>query len=130
MWYFDEVKLLLVHHRLIKNFGGSHGLRDIERIKFVVNAPKLVVFEQEQYPTLFVKAAVYIHNIIADHPFTDGNKRTGISAGLIFLQKNGASLIMQTGELEDFAVRVATEHLDIQSIASWLEQHCQKKLTR
>ncbi len=121
--YIAEQEILLAHFKLIERYGGSHGVRDLERIKSVVAAPKQEVFGVEQYVSLFEKAAVYLRNIIGDHPFADGNKRTGISIAVVFLQLNGQHIKAQKGELEDFAVRVATEHLDVPAIADWLEQH-------
>ncbi len=122
--YLSEEEILLAHFKLIERYGGSHGTRDLERIKSVVDAVKQEVFGVEQYRDIFEKAAVYIRNIIADHPFGDGNKRTGITAGVLFLKRNKIIFTAKRGELEDFSVRVATEHLDISQIAKWLKQHC------
>jgi death-on-curing protein len=121
--YLVEEEILLVHFKLIERYGGSHGLRDSERVKSLVDAPRQAVFGVEQYPGLFQKAAVYARNIIGDHPFVDGTKRTGITAAIMFLRRNGQKFTAETGELEDFAVRVATEHPDVPVIAAWLEEH-------
>jgi death-on-curing protein len=123
MWYFSEEELLLIHYKLIEKFGGSHGVRELERLRSALNAPKQSAFGSDQYETVFDKAAVYIRNIIGDHPFIDGNKRTGISAGLFFLQKNGITIQIKKGNLEDFAVKVAVDKLDVADIAKWLEEH-------
>lgn len=123
MWYFDEEALLLTHYKLVERFGGSHGVRSIDRIRSVLEAPRQNVFGKEQYPSVFDKAAVYIRNIIGDHPFVDANKRTGMTAGLMFLQKNKVDLQFKQGELEDFAVRVATESLSVEDISRWLKAH-------
>jgi death-on-curing protein len=122
--YLAAEEILLAHFKLIERFGGSHGVRDISRVKAVVAAPRQEAFGTEQYPTLFEKAAVYARNIIADHAFVDGNKRTGIAAAVIFLQRNGQKFRAKQGELEDFAVLIATDHLDIATIADWLKDHC------
>ncbi len=121
--YLAEEEILLAHFKLIERYGGAHGVRSRERIKSVVNAPKQAVFGTEQYPDLFEKAAVYARNIIGDHPFNDGNKRTGITVAIMFLQRNGQKFKAKKGELEDFAVRIAIEHPDIPAIAAWLERH-------
>jgi len=122
--YFSEEEILLVHFKLIERYGGAHGTRVLERVRAVVAAPQQETFGEEQYTTLFEKAAVYARNIIGDHPFADGNKRTGITVAVMFLQQNGQTFKAQKGELEDFAVQVATEHLDVSAIATWLELHC------
>lgn len=121
--YLTAEEILRLHFQVVEDFGGSHGIRDENRIKSVVNAPAQIVFGTEQYPTVFEKAAVYMRNIIADHPFTDGNKRTGVTAAGIFLIRNGLELTATSKALEDFAVKVATEKLDIATIAAWLKKH-------
>lgn len=123
MHYLTLEEILRLHFQIIEDFGGSHGVRDESRLKSVTEAPKQEVFGQEQYPSLFEKAAVYIRNIIGDHPFSDGNKRSAVTVGGIFLLRNGQSLTATPKELEDFAVQVATEHLDVPAIASWLQAH-------
>ena len=86
------------------------------------------VFGQYLYLTIFEKAAVLMRGVIADHPFADGNKRTGTMAALIFLNLNNydTSALTDT-ELEDFAVQVAVEHLDVLTIAAWLKSHSKKR---
>ena len=108
---------------VIEEYRGSHGIRDEGRVKSVVEAPRQEAFGKEQYPDVYQKAAVYMRNIIGDHPFTDGNKRTGVTVGGIFLLRNDIHLTASTQELEDFAVQVAVEHLSVQEIAHWLKNH-------
>jgi death-on-curing protein len=122
--YLSEREIMLAHFKLIERFGGSHGVRDLERVRSVIAAPGQEVFGVEQYTDIFEKAAVYARNIIGDHPFIDGNKRTGITAAIMFLQYNGKKFTAKKGELEDFAIRIATDNLGVAVIAEWLEKHC------
>lgn len=119
--YVSLEEILRIHFQLIEDFGGSHGVRDEGRLKSAVQAPKQIVFDQEQYESLFDKAAVYLRNIIGDHPFSDGNKRTAVTICGIFLARNGKPLTPNPIELEDFTLRVATEHLTIDEISGWLK---------
>lgn len=116
MWFFNEEEILLLHYKTIEQFGGSHGIRDLGRLKSALTSPKTKYDE-----SVTEKAAVYSRSIIGDHPFIDGNKRTGIMASVIFLEKNSISLSIRQGELEDFAVKIAIEKLDVQQIAKWLK---------
>src|SRR5690606_21874800 len=102
MTYSSAEEILFLHFNVIQDFGGRHGVRDEGRVKSVVEAPKLEAFGVEQYKTIHEKAAVYMRNIIADHPFVDGNKRTGVTVAGIFLNRNGYSLTATPKELEDF----------------------------
>lgn len=124
IFFLNLEELLRLHFQLIEDYGGSHGIRDESRLQSVIVAPKQNVFGKEQYGSIFYKAAVYLRNIIGDHPFVDGNKRTALTACVILLARNGAILTANPQELEDFTVQVATNHLTIEHIASWLERNC------
>lgn len=118
MNFLDAKQILLIHSILIEETGGSHGVRDMSRILAVEDSVK-----QPCYKNVYEKAAAYVRGIIQDHPFVDGNKRTGITTGAIFLELNDVACLFRERELEDFAVRVATDNLMIQDIAAWLQAH-------
>lgn len=121
--YLNLEEILRLHFQIIEDFGGSHGVRDEGRLKSVVEAPRQEVFGKQQYVFFFEKAAVYLRNIIGDHPFIDGNKRTAITACSIFLTRNGISITATSKDLEDFTVKVSTDHLGVTTIAGWLASH-------
>jgi len=123
MHFFDVDDIELIHMQIIDASGGSHGTRDRGRLEAVVATQYQEVFGTALYETVFDKAAALCRGIIADHVFVDGNKRTGIMTALIFLGRNGVSTKLTDQELADFAVQVATEHLDVPAIAAWLEAH-------
>jgi death on curing protein len=122
--YFTLEEILRLHFQVIEDYGGSHGIRDEERLKSLILAPQQAVFGEEQYPGIYEKAAVYMRNLIADHAFVDGNKRTAVTICGIFLMRNGHEFDATPKELEDFAVKVATDHLSVDEIANWLKRHC------
>ena len=127
--YLEINEILELHFWIIEDFGGSHGVRDELGLKSLVAAPRTFVFDEEQYVSVHEKAAVYLRNCIADHIFTDGNKRTAVTITSIFLARNGWRMTAAAIELENFAVRVATDHLDIDAIADWLERHSQTRVS-
>jgi death on curing protein len=117
----------LLHMQIIDASGGSQGVRDRGRLESALAAMQQEVFGEQLYPSLFEKAAVLTRGLIADHPFVDGNKRTGLMAGLVFLNYNSLDTSELTDkELEDFAVQIAVEHLDIPVIAAWFKAHSTK----
>ena len=128
--YLSAEDILQIHAFVVSETGGSHGLRDRAGLLALVALPEQNVFGKELYPTVYEKAAVYIRNIIATHPFVDGNKRTAMTAAGIFLEDNSFSFNAQRGEIEAFALRVILEKLDIQAIAVWLGEHSQKRSTQ
>lgn len=115
--------LLQLHALIMITTGGSAELRDLNRLEAALATQTQNVFDIERYIEPLEKAAALIRGIIGDHPFVDGNKRTAMLAGLTFLQINGVVLTFVKGELEDFAVQVVAEKLDIYAIAGWLEKH-------
>lgn len=121
--YISLEEILRLHFQVVKDFGGSHVVIDEGRLGSVVEAPKQIVFGEEQNASLSKKAAVYLRNIIGDHPFSDGNKRTAVTVCGIFLARNGRRLTASASDLEDFTIRVTTDHLKIDEIASWLDSH-------
>lgn len=124
MIYLTVDDLGVIHLQVIDASGGSQGIRDIGRLESAAVAPAQEAFGEKLYPTIFEKAAVLMRVIIADHPFVDGNKRTGMMSALVLLNLNGHDTSLLTDkELEDFAVQVAVEHLDIPTIAAWLKAH-------
>lgn len=127
MKYLTAEEILLIHHQLIERYGGSHGTRDLGRVKSAALAPAQHIFGEEQYKGVFEKAAIYARNLITDHPFYDGNKRTGITSAAMFLMKNSYSLKASKGEIENFAIQIAVEKLNIDTIAKWFEQHTHHK---
>ena len=117
-------QILELHALMVSETGGSSGLRDLGRLEAAVATQTQAAFGRELYADVFEKAAALARGVIADHAFVDGNKRTGMLAALTFLQSNGQSFQTNPGELEDFAVRIAVDHLDVPAIAAWLRAHC------
>lgn len=122
-------QILQLHALVLVKDGGADGVRDVGRLEAAVSTQRQVVFGEELYATVFAKAAALMRGIIGDHPFTDGNKRTAMLTGLTLLEMNGYSFVARCGELEDFAVRVATDHLDIDAIADWLKRHSRMRVS-
>lgn len=118
--YLTLEEILRLHFQVIEDFGGSHGVRDEGRLESVVNAPAQNVLGKDQYVSVYDKAAVYLRNIIGDHPFTDGNKRSALTVCAIFLDRNGYRINADPAVLENFIVTVAIDHLSIEEISEWL----------
>ena len=126
MKYLSARHILFLHSLVLEKDGGMHGVRDYHAILSLEDLPNQKVFGKELYPTIFYKAAVYTRNIITNHPFFDGNKRTGMLCALTFLERSGYSIIAKKGEIEKFALKVIRNHLTIKQIARWFKEHSQK----
>lgn len=115
--------ILAIHILLIEETGGSSGVRDMGRLQSAAQSMDQTVFGEDAYPSIYDKSAVLIRAIIDGHPFVDGNKRTGMLSAITQLKINSINLVTRAGEIEDFAVLVATKKPDIETIAKWLESH-------
>ena len=120
-------QLLQLHALVIETSGGSAGLRDLDRLEAAIATQTQNVFGEELYPSVPDKAAALLRGIIADHAFVDGNKRTSMLAALTLLELNDLSFQAKQGEIENFAVKIATEQVDVPAIAAWLRAHSVQK---
>jgi len=116
-------QVLFIHARLIEETGGSHGIRDSGLLASAVARPWASFGGDDLYPGLFPKAAALLTSLIGNHPFVDGNKRTGIAAAALFLRRNGWRLTATNQDLETFSLRVASTRPQLPEVAAWLESH-------
>ncbi len=81
----------------------------------------MAAFEGEfLHSDIFTMAAAYLVHIVANHPFVDGNKRTGLNAAITFLRLNGHPIENPTDRLFELAVAVAEGRVDKEGIARTL----------
>ncbi len=123
MKYLNPEQVLFIHARLIAETGGSHGVRDLGMLESAVARPHSSFEGKDMYPDLFIKAAALLDSLINNHPFIDGNKRTGITAAALFLRIIGYKLIAEPSALETFTFDVVTTHPVLTELATWLRTH-------
>jgi death-on-curing protein len=87
-----------------------------------VNRPKQL-FNYSQ-PSLFELAAAYAFGIIKNHPYVDGNKRTGFMAAYTFLLINGQELHATEVDAVLQTLALAAGELEEAGYANWLEANC------
>jgi death on curing protein len=123
MKYMTPEQVLFIHSRLVAETGGSHGVRDLGMLESAVARPQASFDGKDLYPDLFIKAAAQTESLINNHPFVDGNKRTGITAAGLFLRSNGWRLAAKSEDLEQVTLNVATGKLKVAGLAEWLRDH-------
>ena len=117
----DEI--LKIHAILVEKFGGSDGVRDNDLLESAINRPYQTFDGQELYPSALEKAAAILESIVKNHPFMDGNKRTGyVLARLILMEAELDINADQTTKYE-FVIDVSINKLDYDQIKEWLLQH-------
>jgi len=123
MIYLTPEQVLFIHSRLVTETGGSHGVRDLGLLESAVARPRATFDGKELYPDLFTKTAALMDSLINNHPFLDGNKRTGITAAGLFLLLNGCKLTASPQELETITLRVAMEGMEVSALATWIRKN-------
>jgi death-on-curing protein len=82
---------------------------------------------EDLYPTLIEKAAALAFSLIMNHPFLDGNKRTGHAAMETFLVLNGFEIDATPGEQEDILLGVAASRISREDLLDWLSRHLKER---
>ena len=91
VWIRQDAVLNL-HEEALMFHGGPEGVRDLGLLESALARPKNRFAYSEQPPSLAQLAASYAKGIVANHPFVDGNKRTGFIVSVMFLRLNGLHL--------------------------------------
>jgi len=125
--YLSVEQVLTAHAELIKRYGGNQGVRDRGLLESAVFRPQASAFGQEAYPTLFEKCAVLGYSLIQNHPFLDGNKRTGFAAMHLMLLINGYDLTSTATEEVEMTKNVASGKMYESEITLWLREHSRKR---
>lgn len=97
-------EVIAIHDHAIREFGGSPEIASVARLESAVATPRQTMFGQELYPDLLSKATILVFLLIKNHPFVDGNKRTGLFALFEFLERNGHTIVAPGDELYQFTI--------------------------
>lgn len=105
------------------NFMPPHNFLHEDNLDYLLETVQAEMFGQELYPTIADKAALYCYNIICNHIFTDGNKRTGLASALIFLNLNKCDLRLEITNpiLTDFIIKVASGNSSLEECKEWFK---------
>jgi len=117
--------VLAFHATSLARFGGADGIRDLGLLDSAINRPKQL-FHYEN-PDIFEMAAAYASGIVKNHPFIDGNKRTGFLAAYTFLGINGWQLEASEVEATLQILALADSRLSDDELTIWLRKSCSKK---
>jgi death-on-curing protein len=107
---------------LVREFGGSTGLRDRGALESAVARPAKTFGGEDLYVDLAAKAAALLHSLALNHPFVDGNKRISVAAAEFFLEYNGQGIRAIDEEIEAITMSVAEGKLAVEALAIWVRQ--------
>lgn len=120
VWVAREA-ILAVHDQLLAEFGGDSGVRDAGLLDSALARPEHK-FAYEEAP-LFDLAAAYAFGIVKNHPFVDGNKRTGFMAAILFLERNGGRFAAPEADAVVRTLALAAGEMTENQYAAWLEEN-------
>ena len=117
----NKVEILRLHDLSIINYGGSYGVRDESLLESAIGRPFQTFDGIDLYEDIYQKAAAIGESIIINHPFIDGNKRTGLLAMGFILFTEGIIIIAKEEDLYNMIIQISTGHLKFDEIVDWLK---------
>jgi len=127
--FLTQEEVLRAHETQIALYGGSTGIRDIGLLESALSMPQASFGGTYLHSNLYEMAAAYLFHIVSNHPFVDGNKRTGMVAAITFLDMNGYWFNEENEKklddaLEALVLSVACGEIGKDEIATFFRKHC------
>ena len=120
MRYLTLDEVLEVHRQVIAQSGGAEGLMHLPALESALAQPQMTFGGEDLYPTLVDKAAALGYALIKNHPFLDGNKRTGHATVEVFLVLNGYEIRAAVDEQEHVILQMAASEIEREEFTTWL----------
>jgi death-on-curing protein len=117
--------VMAIHQRQIQVHGGSAGVRDKGLLLSALAMPQAAFGGEYAHIDIYEMAAAYLFHLVMNHPFVDGNKRTGAAAAIIFLRMNEIKVTVDNPALVEFTLSVAQGQTTKSQITEFLKQHSQ-----
>lgn len=123
MRFLTLIEVLELQRRVIEQSGGAFGIREMGLLESAIAQPRMTFGGEDLYPSLLGKAAALGFSIIMNHPFVDGNKRTGHAAMETFLVLNGIEINASVDEQERVVLAIASGELGREAFVEWLQRN-------
>lgn len=121
--WIEEREVLLIHERLLALHGGAAGVRDEGLLKSALARPRQHAIYDEAADIVSL-AAMHTVAVVKNHPFVDGNKRTGFVLGLLFLELNGYAFTASQGDAANAVLALAAGEMDERGYTAFLAANC------
>lgn len=123
MRYLTVIEVLALHGQVIEQSGGKDGVRDLGLLESAIAQPMMTFDGIDLYVSIVDKAVALGFSLIMNHPFVDGNKRTGHAAMEVFLVLNGLEIVASVEEQERVILSVAAGDTGREVFLDWLQVH-------
>lgn len=127
-YWFAREECLMLHELMLAQYGGAEGLREEHLLESALARPRQL-FALGQ-PSMAELAASYVAGVIQDHPFLDGNKRTGFLLGAGFLERHGFVLTAPEVEVVLHTLALAAGEMTEAAYAEWLQANAKRRPRR
>jgi death-on-curing protein len=121
--WIDEQLALAVHEQLLVRHGGLAGVRDLGLLRSALARAQQLEAYGDDVDTVAL-AAAYTVAIVQNHPFADGNKRTGFVAGVLFMELNGMAFTASEEAATEAIMALAAGQSDEASYLAFLRANC------
>jgi death-on-curing protein len=119
--WIAKLEVLAIHDRQLAEHGGAAGIRDIGLLESAIaRAQQLFAYGD---PDIFDLAAAYTAGIVCNHPFADGNKRTGFVTGILFIELNGRRFTASEPDATQALLDLAAGEMSEAEFAAWLRDN-------
>lgn len=119
--WIDRDVALAIHDLTLAQHGGLGGLRDEGRLESALSRPRHLFGDEK--PDLHTLASAYAVGIIENHPFGDGNTRTGFLLAAVFLEVNGWSVSASEESVFEQTLGLAAGRTTADAYAQWLREN-------
>lgn len=132
MIYLTKQQIIAINHKQVNMVGGNfvppNNFLHENNLDYLVEIIGATAFGEELYPQIYHKAGLYMFNIVSNHIFQDGNKRTGLQTAMIFLLQNDYFFTKEVTDdlLISFTLSVASAELSLDEVQEWFGQHIKK----
>ena len=124
--WIEERDVLAIHDRLLAIHGGAPGLRDRGLLQSGLARPRQHFACAESRDIVHL-AAIYTAAMVGNHPFVDGNKRTGFVIGILFLELHGFRFTASEEDAAQAVMALAAGTMDEDGYAAWLRRNVKRK---
>ena len=122
--YLTAEQIVETNRRLLAATGGFFGVRDRHRIEYLVE----IVREDDMFPSVWDKAAMYLHRLANSQAFIDGNKRTALEVADTFLDENGYEFDPPSPAWTvRYMLAVARNEKSRERVRDWLQRRSARK---
>lgn len=124
--FLSLAAVLEIHRQQVEFYGGLDGVRDQGGLESAIGTPQATFGGEYLHGSVPAMAAAYLFHIAKNHPFLDGNKRTGANAAITFLYVNGWTLNLDVPELIAVVLAVASGTMGKAELTELFAAKCQR----